>query len=191
MKLLNNDEVMNTYIAYENDEILLASTNGYITRYPISLIPLTSPRAKGVKAMNLGSEEIGGACIYHNDTKQLVVFTDTGAMKRMKLSDIDITGRPTKGSMLCKKVKSKPYRIQNIGLYDLNDEIILSNDEIEKITSKDIPLMSKEATFSTPLKELHEYYIIRSLTQIEQVEISASSISEVEEEEYEELTLFE
>lgn len=191
MKLLDNDEVLYTYVAYDNDEVLLASTSGYITRYPISLIPLTSPRSKGVKAMNLGVEEIGGACIYHNDAKQLVVFADTGAMKRIKLSEIEITGRPTKGSMLCKKVKSKPYRIQSMGLYDLNDEIIISNDEIEKIISKDIPLMSKDATFSTPIKELHDYYIMQSLIQIEQVEFIESSTPVVEEVENVELTLFE
>lgn len=166
MKLLDTDEVIGTYLAYENDEILIASKNGFITRYPISLIPLTSPRSKGVKAMNLVMDEIVSARIHADENKQLLVFSDTCAIKRMKLADIDITGRPTKGTMICKKIKSKPYQIAHIGLYDLNDEIIISNGEQHKLLTKDISLMSKDATFSTPVKVSDDYYILHPLEKV-------------------------
>ena len=143
MKLLEDDEVVQTYVAYEEDEILIASKKGYITRYPISLIPATSPRSKGVKAMNLVEDEIASALIYNNDNRQLVVFSDNCACKRMKLTDIDVTGRPTKGSMLCKKVKSKPYHIAYISLHDLNDEIVIANSEIHKVFQKTFHLWQR------------------------------------------------
>ena len=119
MKLLEGDEVIGTYVAYDGDEILLASRNGFVTRYPISLIPITSPRSKGVKAMNLVNDDIASAIVHREAGNQLVVFSDTLAMKRLKLSEIDITGRPVKGNMICKKVKSKPYQIAYIGIYDI------------------------------------------------------------------------
>lgn len=184
MKLLDDDEVIGTYVAYEQDELLLASKNGYITRYPIQLIPLTSPRSKGVKAMNLVIDEIVSACIYNNENaKQLVVLSDTCAMKRLKLSDIDITGRPTKGSMLCKKVKSKPYHIAYIGVYDLHDEIVLMNGEQHSILVKDIALMSKDATFSTPLPLTTDFYVVKTLPDvaIHPFEKQQDSISVIQE----------
>ncbi|MEG1732998.1 MAG: DNA gyrase C-terminal beta-propeller domain-containing protein, partial [Longicatena sp.] len=188
MKLLHNDEVIGSYIGYDEDELLILSKKGYVTRYPISLVPNTSPRSKGVKAMNLSMDEIVSACIYHADNKQLVIFSDTCALKRLKLSDIGITGRPTKGSMICKKVKSKPYTMARMELFDLNDEIIIANDQVHTIISKDIPLMSVDATFSTPLPTCSDFYLLKSLPTIEQRDIIEQDVEQVD---FEEITLFE
>lgn len=189
MKLLENDEVIGTYLGYEQDEILLVSKNGFMTRYPISLIPQTSPRSKGVKAMNLVEDEIAAACIKSEESGQLLVFTDTCAMKRIKLSDIDITGRPTKGSMICKKVKSKPYQIANLKICDLNDELCIMETEPHKIIVKDISLMSKEATFSSPIASLQDYYLLQPLTRIAQIALPDNT--EPQGSDYQEVSLFE
>lgn len=189
MKLLDEDEVIQTFVAYEDDEILIASKKGYVTRYPIALIPATSPRSKGVKAMNLVEDEIASALIYNNDSRQLIVFSEDCACKRMKLTDIDVTGRPTKGSMLCKKVKSKPYRIAYIDLFDLNDEIVLANGEIHKVITKDIPLMAKDATFSSMLKGITDFYLLKQLPRVELRELAKPK--EFSEEDFEAMSLFE
>ncbi len=186
MKLLDGDTVVKTMIAYDYDEILIASRNGFVSRYPVSLIPNTSPRSKGVKAMNLVLDEVVSACIHHEDASQLIVFTDQCQVKRIKLSDIDVTGRPTKGSMICKKVKSKPYQIAHIALHELNDELVIVNDETQKILAKDISLMSRDATFSSPLHTTQEYYFLRTLPIVEQRELTAQP-----KQEYEEPELFE
>ena len=188
MKLLDGDAVVKTMIAYAYDEILITSKNGFVSRYPVSLIPETSPRSKGVKAMNLVLDEIVSACISHGDASQLIVFTDQCQMKRIKLSDVDVTGRPTKGSMICKKVKSKPYQIAHIALHDLNDELVIINEETQKILAKDISLMSKDATFSSPLHTTQDYYFLRTLAAVEQRELPAI---QGEKQEFEEIELFE
>ena len=189
MKLVEQDEVIGTYIAYEQDEILIVSRNGYTTRYPVSLIPSTSLRSKGVKAMNLVDDQIADAKIYHQDAKQLVIFTDDCSCKRMKLTDIDVTGRPTKGSMICKKVKSHPYQIATISLQDLNDEIVLANGELTKVISKDIPLKTKDSTFSAMIKGLTDFYLLTTLEVVEKREFPKESTKV--EKEVEELSLFE
>ena len=191
MKLLEGDEVIGTYVAYDGDEILLASRNGFVTRYPISLIPITSPRSKGVKAMNLVNDDIASAIVHREAGNQLVVFSDTLAMKRLKLSEIDITGRPVKGNMICKKVKSKPYQIAYIGIYDINDEIIISNDAYHRFFAKDISLMSKDATFSTPFKHTGDFYVMKPLEKLQQVEMTSDDLSDEETEDFEEVSLFE
>ena len=187
MKLADDDIMLQTLLAYEGDEIIIASKRGYVTRYPIELIPLTSLRSKGVKAMNLGDDSIADACIFHQDHAQLVAFCDDGSCKRIKLSDIDLTGRPTKGSMLCKKVKTKPYVISHILLQELNDELCIIDKDVQKIISKDIPLMSKDATFSSMLKGLENYYF---LTSLETVKECAFHELEIKNETFEEVSLF-
>lgn len=170
MKLLDEDEVIKTMIAYAYDEILIASKNGYVCRYPVSLIPETSPRSKGVKAMNLVDDEIACACICHNDTSFFIAFSEQCHVKRIRLSDIDITGRPTKGSMICKKVKSNPYHIKHIFLMDMNDEITILSDVKHSLVVKDISLMNKEATFSSPLSLTNEYAFLSELEEVKEVQ---------------------
>lgn len=186
MKLMAGDEVVGTYLAYEGDEILLCSSNGFMTRYPISLIPVAAPKAKGVKAMNLVNDTLVSGAIYHNNNAQLLAITTNCAMKRLKLSDIDVTGRPTKGSMICKKVKSNPSLIRYIGLYDLNDEIVIANGETHRMFMKDVSLMSKDATFSTPVPSTDDFFVIHRMSLVDT--IALPQVSE-EEPEFEELNL--
>lgn len=183
MKLADQDEAIASLLAYEGDEILLCSKNGYMTRYPISLIPMTAPKSKGVKAMNLVEDQICSACIYHNDTAQLLVVSDQGAMKRLKMSDIDLTGRPVKGNMICKRVKSKPYQIAYIRLYDLQQDIVINAQDNVQLAMKDISLMNKEATFSQPLGVLQDFYIEQGILYIEQVAMPVETEKTVDFEE--------
>lgn len=183
MKLADQDEAIASLLAYEGDEILLCSKNGYMTRYPISLIPMTAPKSKGVKAMNLVEDQICSACIYHNDTAQLLVVSDQGAMKRLKMSDIDLTGRPVKGNMICKRVKSKPYQIAYIRLYDLQQEIVINAQDNAHLTMKDISLMNKESTFSQPLGVVQDFYIEQGILYIEQVAMPVETEKTVDFEE--------
>ena len=193
MKLLDGDEVIRSFIAYDGDEIFIASETGFAVRYPLDMVPLTSPRSKGVKAMKLVDDVIGDACIYHQDNKQLVVFSKNGAVKRMKLSEIEITGRPAKGNMLCKKVKSKPYKIAHLQMYDLNDEVYIMGKDICSVVSKDIALMNKEATFSAPLVRDEEYYLFTPTLHVEEIELlkKEEADKEAEAEHIKEFTLFE
>lgn len=183
MKLIDGDEAIASMLAYEGDEVLLCSRNGYMSRYPISLIPATAPKSKGVKAMNLVEDQVCSACIYHNDTAQLLVISDTGAMKRLKMSDIDLTGRPVKGNMICKKVKSKPYQIAAIKLYEIQQEFMITAQESYPLCMKDISLMSREATFSQPIGVIQDFYIEQGMEAVKQIAIPAQSEKTVDFEE--------
>lgn len=183
MKLIDGDEAIASMLAYEGDEVLLCSRNGYMSRYPISLIPATAPKSKGVKAMNLVEDQVCSACIYHNDTAQLLVISDTGAMKRLKMSDIDLTGRPVKGNMICKKVKSKPYQIAAIRLYDIQQEFTITAQESYPLCMKDISLMSREATFSQPIGVIQNFYIEQGMEAVKQIAIPVQSEKTVDFEE--------
>lgn len=167
IKLEEGDSVVAALFAYENDEILIASQEGYVTRYPITLIPETSTRAKGVKAMNLGGDLAASACIYRHDGAQLLVISDQCAMKRVKISDIPVLGRPTKGVRICKRMKSKPFVIAHIRTLQLSDSFTLIAEENTYLTMKDIALMSCDATFSNPVKHTPDFCFYEPFARIE------------------------
>ncbi|MEG2244270.1 MAG: DNA topoisomerase IV subunit A [Erysipelotrichaceae bacterium] len=166
MNLNDGDELVGAYLCDATDEVLLASKNGYMSRYPVSLIPQVGVKSKGVKAMSLMDDEIASAAIYHGDANFLVAISDQFAMKRIKLSDIVLNNRATKGNLICKRVKSNPYVLKTILVGDLNDEIILLDGEEEVIKIKDIALMNKESTFQAPLKLDKDTYILKGIKSI-------------------------
>lgn len=167
MKLLNDDEVVRTMIAYEGDEILIASKSGFLTRYGIDQIPLTSPRSKGVIAMHLKDDVIVSSQVMHQDKTQLVIFAQKCASKRIRIEDIPVQNRGKKGAMICKKVKSNPYAIAKILLVDVQDEIMLCYPQWNNIFAKDITLMNCDSTFSSTIECDDDYYIMHPLQYAE------------------------
>ena len=81
--------------------------------------------------------------------------------------------------------------IPSIGIYDINDEIIISNDAYHRFFAKDISLMSKDATFSTPFKHTGDFYVMKPLEKLQQVEMTSDDLSDEETEDFEEVSLFE
>lgn len=183
MNLTAGDEIVGAFLAYDGDEILLASGHGYVSRYPVSMIPVTAPKSKGVKAMNLMEDEIHAATIYTGEGTFLIAGTDKHAFKRIKLSEISITNRPAKGNMICKKVKSNPFVVTDIRIGDLNDEICFMNDQLHEYKVKDFSLMSRESTFSAPLAIDSSCYLLKGIRFIEKCE--APVIEEANEEKFE------
>ncbi len=183
MKLADGDEVVSVLSAMDEDEVMIVSAQGYITRYPIQLVPLTSLRSKGVKAMNLSDDSAVSACVYHGDEAQLLAVSDHCAMKRIRMSDIPVLGRPTRGIRLCKRVKSKPYVLKHVRALRLQDSFMLLHDGAAQLMQmKDISLMSVEATFSSPVKNTADFCFYMPLERIEAEPSASLPIQEEEDE---------
>ena len=183
MKLADGDEVVSVLSAMDEDEVMIVSAQGYITRYPIQLVPLTSLRSKGVKAMNLSDDSVVSACVYHGDEAQLLAVSDHCAMKRIRMSDIPVLGRPTRGIRLCKRVKSKPYVLKHVRALRLQDSFMLLHDGAAQLMQmKDISLMSVEATFSSPVKNTADFCFYMPLERIEAEPSASLPIQEEEDE---------
>ncbi|MGL5977693.1 MAG: DNA topoisomerase IV subunit A [Erysipelotrichaceae bacterium] len=186
MNLAKDDEVVQTLVAYPGSEVCLLSEKGYVTRYNISLIPLTSAKAKGVKAMNLVEDQMVDACII-KEQDQVVFLNSQGGSKRMKANEIGKTGRPARGEMICKKNKTNPYRLRYVIAKGLNESFFLQNGDNQAIDMKDITIMSKDATFSSALHN-DNFYLYQHLQRIAFVE-KTSETEEVKEQNFEMLNL--
>lgn len=175
MKLKASDAMMKAFVAYRGEEVVLVSRNGYSSRYNLNLVPNTNTKSQGVKAMNLGKEdELAAACIINEEKTAVALIEEKGSMKRIKCSELTMTSRPVKGEMLCKRIKSNPYHILDVVCVSAYDHLIFMDPEVQLLQCKDIPLMSKDATFSTPLVLKPGWFMMKGIEEVRIVDIAAA-----------------
>lgn len=187
MKIDSNDKVMSMKIAYDGDEVALITKDGYCLRYGIEAIPEVGVKAKGVKANKVASGDyLANMSIINNNVTEMVYLTDKSNSKRIKISDIDVTNRATKGLAIAKKNKSNPYNIKYSISCNLNDDLNLYSPEGSlHLTAKEINLMNKEARFSNPISSKEIYH----MDGIQEVKIIDAPKDKPLEPSFEELTL--
>lgn len=161
MKIGSLDSMCSVHLSYENqDQIVLASVNGYGLMYPVEQVLETSTRTKGVKAINLSNnDQVASMTVISKDIPQVLVISQHAQMKRLKVEDIAQLHRPAKGLRLCKWVKSNPIWIDQIYGVDMETSFVLMGDESIDFKAKDISLMSPAATFSTPFGKMNDFVI--------------------------------
>lgn len=195
MKLKDGkDELLKAFVAYRNDEVVLVSKGALASRYSLDLVPSVGCKSQGVKALNLAKEdELASACILQKDKNAVVVLEEKGGMKRIKVQDLSVTSRPVKGEMLCKKLKTNPYHIQDIYSVSTYDVLSFMDPELQAIACRDISLMSKEATFSNPLELKANWFIVKGIEEVKIVDQpqTADLLDEKAHDDFEALTLFE
>ena len=168
MKIGSLDSMCSVNLSYANqDQIIVASMNGYGLRYPVEQVPETSTRTKGVKAIQLSNNDrVAGMAVVSNDIHQVLLIGQHAQMKRLKVEDIAPVHRPAKGSRLCKWVKSNPVLIDQIYGVDAETSFVLKQEESIDFQAKDITLMSPTSTFSTPFGKLDDFRIECSIDTI-------------------------
>lgn len=181
MKCKEKDEVIGVKLAYDNEEILLLSRNGFMVRYGISTIPLQSVKASGVKAMNLsGDDVVVDFDVFNGERNTICAISDQGGMKRIRLDQIQMTGRPARGERIVKLVKSKPIQMQEVRLVSVGDVMeYVEEKTFQHLPVKDVSYMDKSATVSTIFKE--PMPLLRSLQRSKKVELSAVNETQTDE----------
>lgn len=162
MNIKNDDEVVSSCIVGDEDEVVIVSANNYSSRYSVANITPTACKGKGIIAMK--NDECISVVPAH--ASQLVCITESGAMKRLKMNELIVTGRPVRGELIAKKVKSNPNVIRYVKAGELQDEMVFMQDPIEKILMKDISLMTKESTFSNAIKLEKNFYLMKNIEEV-------------------------
>lgn len=152
MNVGSNNELLCAYVAYEGQQVVMVSKDGCAYRFNIDEIPATGVKSKGVKAMNLGKgDAIGYSCIVNQDEAAVLFVNQQGSMKRMHLDEIAMLARPSKGNLICKKLKTNPNVIVYAKALQASEELQFKDTDIQKIKATDIPFKNKDTGFSTPL----------------------------------------
>lgn len=188
MKLKDTDEVVNVCITKPN--VLIVTKTGYYLNYMASEIPLSGPKAAGVKGINLKDDTVISGICYSEKDEYIDIFTNQKTAKRVKLSELNMLSRAKRGTTLIKKVKSTNYEIIKAFSTSTKDIIgIKSKDDIYLVKNSDIPIMDKESTGSVILKQIiSDVFISQELDIIKDEDIELPKIKK-EEEKIQELTI--
>ncbi len=140
IKLKENDKVIN--VSKSEEEVILVTKNGYYLRYSTNEIPISGPKASGVKSIKLDEDYLVAGYSFNKDEEYLNIFTNNLTGKRVKISDLKVLSRAKKGNMLIKKNKTVNYYITNAFVTNIKDIIIMKKDnELTEIKNSDIPIM--------------------------------------------------
>ncbi|GIO26265.1 DNA topoisomerase IV subunit A [Ornithinibacillus bavariensis] len=120
LNLKQGDEVVSVCQTKGYSDVFIATHKGYGLWYHETEVPIVGQRAAGVKAINLKDDDfvISGQVFDDLSEPSLVIVTQRGAAKRMKLREFEKTTRAKRGLMMLRELKNKPHRI--VGFYATN-----------------------------------------------------------------------
>ncbi len=171
MILQKDDRIVSCFVLYEHEDILLVSKQGYGVRYDSHSISEIGTKAKGVKAMNLSAgDEIAYGCAFKASANALLVRTLNGSLKRIRINDIDLMARPARGELIAKKVKSNPQIVAFTSAVNSYSMLKLTQDKKNWVLVKDIPIMGKDATYST-ISGSENHYVLKEIEEIKIIDL--------------------
>ncbi|WP_420807132.1 DNA topoisomerase IV subunit A [Bacillus coahuilensis] len=140
INLKGDDEVVNVHVTDGRKQLLLATSNGYSLLYNEEEVNIVGPRAAGVKGINLKEDDavINGVMVEENQS--LFLVTQRGAVKKMKISEFEVSTRAKRGNVMLRELKNNPHRIVFVSFVATDDTIWIQTDKgiVERIASATI-----------------------------------------------------
>lgn len=170
MKLKDNDQVVSVFET-KYDDIFLATTDSYGLWFSKEDVPVVGLKASGVKAIALKSDTVtNGSSFDQNIHENLLVITDKGTGKRVKISEFEKSNRARRGLLLLREVKSNPYKIVRAFPISNKDFIGLKTSSIKLLKNTEFPIMDRYSTGSNISKEdINDCFIMNELTKKEKL----------------------
>ncbi len=163
MKLKEGDRVIN--ITKAEEEIFITTHSGLGLRYKAEEVPVTSLRGSGVKAINLKDDTVASGQSF-TDGDFLIVVTDKGTAKRVKIDEFEITSRARKGVQVIRDVKTNPYHIIDAFVVTHKDEIGILTDEITYYKVTSFPICDRYQTGTQVTKDkIHKAFTKTEITE--------------------------
>ncbi len=128
--------VMNVYYvpADAKSLVYVFTKHSYASAFPITEVPVVSGKAMGVKFVSLkDDDELAGYFIATDENDKIVVLTQRGSYKQMKLSEIPVTSRARRGVLTLRELKRQPHRIALVTNIANNMDIAIVTDTNKEI----------------------------------------------------------
>lgn len=157
INLKDDDQVTDVHITDGTKELFLITHLGYSLWFHEEEISIVGARAAGVKGMNLKDNDfvIGGKIIHPDSNETIVIATQRGAVKRMKMKEFEIATRAKRGVVILRELKSNPHRITGFVIANEQDIIYLQTEKghIETLHTVDIHFSDRYSNGSFILDE--------------------------------------
>ncbi|MFA1820793.1 DNA topoisomerase IV subunit A [Virgibacillus oceani] len=173
LNLKDDDEVVNVCQTNGYSDIFITSNKGYGLWYHETEVNVVGQRATGVKAINLKGEDYVVSAHTFDELSEpsIVLITQRGAIKRMKLKEMEKTSRAKRGKLMLRELKRKPHRVIGFFLVHENNTIrFLTNEgDSSSLFPLEFPLSDKQSNGS---------FVIDSDNQGEVVEVWKEALYE-------------
>ena len=157
VNLKGDDELLEVHLTDGKNQIFMMSNLGYALWFNEEEVSTVGARAAGVKGMNLKENDfvIGGNLLSPIDKRAVVIATQRGAVKKMKLSEFELATRAKRGVVLLRELKSNPHRVVGYVLVNDSDDIYIQSEKgmIESIKAHDIRFNDRYSNGSFLLDE--------------------------------------
>ena len=122
VNLKDDDQVIDVHLTDGTKELFLISHFGYALWFHEEEISIVGVRAAGVKGINLkdGDFVVGGKVLTPENKESIVIITQRGSVKRMKIKEFEKATRAKRGVVILRELKANPHRI--VGFVVANDE---------------------------------------------------------------------
>lgn len=167
MKLKGDDSVVSAFITLNND-IFIATNGNYGLWFDKEEIPVVGVKASGVKAIKLKDDVVVSACSFDsNKDEYLLVITDKGTGKRVKITEFEKSLRAHRGLLLLREVKTNPYHTVKTFLTTGRDHIGIKTPDINLLKTSEFPIMDRYSTGSTISKHniIDAFKVVELLTK--------------------------
>ncbi|MGF2615984.1 DNA topoisomerase IV subunit A [Rossellomorea vietnamensis] len=142
LNLKKDDELIDIHLTDGSQDLFLATHFGFGLWFSEEEVSVVGPRAAGVKGVNLkdGDFVVGGKTIKNPVVESILIATQRGAVKKMKLSEFEKTSRAKRGVVMLRELKANPHRLAGM-------EVVEEIDAVSLETSKGHVETIQAATF--------------------------------------------
>ena len=164
--LRDDDDLISVKKTDGTYDILMASSNGRLVRFPENLVRVMGRGASGVRGINLDDGILVGMEVANSDIDVLVV-TEKGYGKKTPISEYRITNRGGKGVKTL-NITDKNDTITSFKAVDKDKDLIIITNEgiIIRIDINSISMMSR-VTQGVRLINLRENQVVSSISVVD------------------------
>jgi topoisomerase IV subunit A len=142
INLKDDDQVIDVHLTDGTKELFLISHFGYGLWFHEEEVSIVGARAAGVKGINLkeGDFVVGGKILAPEAKQAVIIATQRGSVKKMKLKEFDKTSRAKRGVVILRELKANPHRVIGFVITDDQDEIFIQTEkgQTESFKSTDL-----------------------------------------------------
>jgi len=129
IKLLDNDELIDARILEANDDIILATHNGFCNRFSEKDAREMGRHTQGARGIRLrDTDYVISMTIVHNDEGTILAISENGYGKRTDVAAYTVTRRGSKGVITLKTTLRNGYLASLMKVEDPDDLVIVTKD---------------------------------------------------------------
>ena len=111
MKVANGDEVVSVDSSNNPLEVVVVTHNAEVLRFRASEVSVYGTNASGIKAMLVKPKDYVVSAFFTNQTEDILFFTSRSYVKRMKVTEFNLSRRARAGAIAIKMIKANPHYV--------------------------------------------------------------------------------